>query len=137
MAITTKKPFLYTQEARFHGEPATSAAGSSTAPVLANCGVHKLVLASTYYLAPPAVGSLVTIYSVAADASVICKTSTGGTVSFNNAGGTQVLNLLYDSTALNDPMVTLLGESATQWRIMGVAGNAVLATSNAGISIST
>jgi hypothetical protein len=136
MAITTKKSFIYTQESRYHGEPA-SAPGASTAPVLANNGVHKLVLASTYYLAPPQPGSLVTVYSVGVDASLICKTSTGGTVAFGNTGGTQVLNLLYDSTTLNDPMVTLIGESATQWRIMSFVNGAALATSNAGLSLTT
>jgi hypothetical protein len=138
MAITTRKPFVYTQECRYHGEPPSSAAGSSTAPALVNSGVHKLVLASTYVLQRPDVGSLVTIYSVGVDASVISKTSTGGSVSFNGAGGTtQALNLLYDSTVLNDPCVTLMGESATQWRIIGFGANGAMATSNAGISVTT
>jgi hypothetical protein len=100
--------------------------------------VHKLVAAATYYLAPPQPGSLVTIYSVGVDASVICRTSTGGTVAFNSIGGTtQAINLLYDSTVLNDPMVTLIGESATQWRIMSFVNGASLATSNAGISLTS
>ena len=71
------------------------------------------------------------------DASVVSKTSTGGQVAFNGAGGTQVLNLLYDSTTLNDPCVHLLGEAATQWRIMGFGANGAMATSNAGISVTT
>jgi hypothetical protein len=58
-------------------------------------------------------------------------------VSFNGAGGTQKLNLLYDSTVLNDPYVTLLGESATQWRILSFGNNGAMATSNAGISVTT
>jgi hypothetical protein len=83
------------------------------------------------------VGSLVTIYAVGVDASVISKTSTGGQVAFSSNGGTQVLNLLYDSTVLNNPCVTLLGESATQWRIMSFGNNGAMATSNAGISVTT
>jgi hypothetical protein len=58
-------------------------------------------------------------------------------VAFDGRGGTQVLNLLYDSTTLQDPAVTLISESSTQWRIIGLAGNGAHATSNAGISVST
>ena len=49
MAITTKKPFIFTQEHRYHGEPVSS----SSSAQLPAAGVHKLVLASTYYLAGP------------------------------------------------------------------------------------
>jgi hypothetical protein len=133
MAITTKKPFIFTQEQRFYGEPASS----SSVDQLPAAGVHKLVLASTYTLAGPSVGSLVTIYAVGVDASLVSKTSTGGQVAFNGAGGTQKLNLLYDSTVLNDPCVTFLGEAATQWRIIGFGANGAMATSNAGISVTT
>jgi hypothetical protein len=138
MAITTKKPFVYTQEYRYHGEPASSAPGSSTAPVLVNNGIHRLVVASTYFLQGPAVGSVVTIYATSVDASVKSVTSTGGQVSFDDNGGTQVLNLMYDSTTKNCPMITLLGESATQWRIMSMVNpDAVWTSSSDGISVTT
>ena len=134
MAITTKKPFLFTREHKYNGEPVSS----SSAAQLANNGVHKLVLASTYTLQGPQVGSMVTIYASSVDASIVSKTSTGGQVAFNAAGGTQRLNLLYDSTVLNDPCVTLIGESATQWRIMNVVTPPVnWLSSNAGVTITT
>jgi hypothetical protein len=137
MAITTKKPFIYTQAHKYHGEPATSAGGSSTAPVLANNGVHNLVAASTYFLEGPAPGSLVTIFASGVDASVKSVTSTGGQVCFSGNGGTQVLNLLYDSTVLNVPSVTLVGRDSTSWVITGFGNNGAMATSNAGISVTT
>jgi hypothetical protein len=137
MAITTKKPFVFTQEYRYHGEPASSAGGSSTAPVLANNGVHNLVAASTYFLQGPAVGSMVTIFASGVDASVKSVTSTGGQVCFSGNGGTQVLNLLYDSTVLNVPSATLIGRDTTSWVIIGFGNNGAMATSNAGISVTT
>jgi hypothetical protein len=82
----------------------------------------------------------VTIYAVGVDAVINSVSTTAGStgqVSFNGAGGTQKLNLLYDSTVLNDPCVTLLGESATQWRILSFGNNGAMATSNAGISVTT
>jgi hypothetical protein len=134
MAITTKKPFIYTKESKFHGEPVSSSSVSQ----LARNGIHKLVAASTYTLQGPEVGSLVTIYSVGVDASVISKTSTGGQVAFAATGGTQVLNLLYDSTVINTPCVTLLGEAATQWRIINVVAPPVnWASSNAAVTVTT
>jgi hypothetical protein len=133
MAITTKKPFIYSMANKYNGEPNSSSSSAQLAPN----GVHKLVLASTYTLAGPSVGSLVTLYSVGVDASVVSKTTSGGQVAFNGMGGTQVLNLLYDSTVGNDPCVTLLGEATTQWRVIGFTNAAAYATSNSGISIST
>jgi hypothetical protein len=93
--------------------------------------------ALAYFLQGPAVGSLVTIYSVGVDASVKSVTSTGGQVAFSGNGGTQVLNLLYDSTVLNVPCVTLLGQDSTTWVITSFGNNGAMATSNAGISVST
>jgi hypothetical protein len=139
MAYEHKKPFIFTQEAKFYGEPLSSAPGSSTAPALAPNGVHKLVAASTYVMGPPKPGSFVVLYSVGVDASVISKTSTGGTCAFNDMGTTiQRLNLGYDSTIGGSPAVMCVGESATQWRIIGVSIPALHAgTSNSVISVST
>jgi hypothetical protein len=138
MAYEAKKPFVFTQEARFYGEPLSSAAGSSTAPALVPNGVHKLVAASTYVMGPPTPGAMVILYSVGVDASVISRTSSGGTCAFNDMGTTiQRLNLLYDSTLGGSPAVTVIGESATQWRIIGVSNVGAHATSNAGCSVST
>jgi hypothetical protein len=136
MAPTYKKTFVYSGEHKYHGELASS----SSSTKIPNSGVHKITAASTYKLEGPYPGALVTIYAVGVDASINCTSTFGGSTgqaAFNSAGGTQVLNLLYDSTSLNDPMVTLIGESATQWRIMSFAGGAAMATSNAGISVTT
>ena len=54
-----KKPFIYTLEHKMNGTPQT------TATVLANNGVHQLTGASTWVIAQPRVGSLVTIYAAA------------------------------------------------------------------------
>jgi hypothetical protein len=134
MPYDHKKPFMYNGEQKFHGAPVSS----SSVAYLANAGVHKFEAASTYTLAGPGIGNIVTLVSTV-DASVVSKTSTGGQVSFNLAGGTQVLNLLYDSTALVHPCVSLLGVAATQWVITsyGAHSAASMATSNAGISVST
>lgn len=133
---TFKKPFIYTLKHKYHGTLTSSSSGASTAPAIPNHGIHRITKASTYVLQGPDVGSLVTIYATSVDASITSATSSGGQCAFNDLGGTQVLNLLYDSTVGNSPMVTLLGESSTQWRIMSCM-NGTLATSNAGISIST
>jgi hypothetical protein len=125
-----KKPFVYSLEHKMHGTP------QSSASVLANNGVHQLTAAATYALAGPRIGSLVTIYSVGVDCTIV-STCTAGQVSFNGMGGTQKINLLYDSTVGNDPCVTLLGEATTQWRVLSFTNAAAFATSNSGISIST
>jgi hypothetical protein len=78
----------------------------------------------------------VTIYSVGVDCTIV-STSSSGQVAFNGMGGTQKINLLYDSTVGNDPCVTLLGEATTQWRVLSATNAAAFATSNAGISITT
>jgi hypothetical protein len=132
----TKQPFVYSLKHKMLG---TVASSTVTIP---NHGVTKITAAATYNLAGPEVGSLVTIYAVGVDAvitSVSTVVGSTGQVSFNGAGGTaQKLNLNYDSTVLNDPLVTLLGESSTQWRVMNVVGAPVnWASSNAGVTITT
>jgi hypothetical protein len=130
----TKQPFVYTLKHKMLGTVASSTA------VIPNNGVTKLTAASTYTLAGPEVGSLVTIYSVGADVTIVSVstvTGSSGQVAFNGMGGTQKLNLLYDSTVGNDPLVTLLGEATTQWRVLNAVNAAAFATSNAGISITT
>jgi hypothetical protein len=112
----TKRPFIYSLEHKLHGTPQT------TATVLVNNGVHQLTGASTWILAQPRVGSLVTIYAAATMSTAnitIVSTSTGGKVAFNSLGGTQKLVLSPTTAAVGEDMaVTLLGESATQWRIV-------------------
>jgi hypothetical protein len=134
MAYEAKKPFMYTQEHRFHGAPVSS----SSVAYLTNAGVHKFEAASTYTLAGPGIGNMVTLISTV-DASVISKTSTGGQVAFNAAGGTQKLDLMWDSTTLNIPCVTLIGVAATQWVIAGFGFHSTVSayTSNAGITVTT
>jgi hypothetical protein len=142
MAITTKKPFIYTQEHKYHGELASS---SSTNTIPAN-GVTKLHLASTYNLAGPSVGSLVTMYCTAAAGAALCKilcvstvAGSTGQVSFNSAGGTaQALFLCNNSTQFNsDVSVTMIGESATQWRIISAWPQISTASTLAGILVTT
>jgi hypothetical protein len=130
----TKQPFVYTLKHKMLGTPASSAAA------IPNNGVTKITAASTYTLAGPEVGSLVTIYAVGVDATIVSVstvTGSSGQVAFNGMGGTQKLNLLYDSTVGNDPLVTLLGEATTQWRVLNAVNAGAFATSNAGISITT
>ena len=111
-----KKPYIYTQEHRLLG-PA-----SSSVAVIPNNGITQITAASTYTLAGPRVGSLVTIYAastVAQGGIKIVSTSSSGQVAFNSAGGTQALNLITNTTLNNqDLSVTLFGEATTQWRIM-------------------
>ena len=90
--------------------------------MLVNNGIHQLTSATTWTLAQPRVGSLVTLYAAVSQSTAnitIVSTSTGGQVAFNSLGGTQKL-VLSPSTVGGgeDPCVTLLGESATQWRIV-------------------
>ena len=120
----TKQPFVYSLKHKMLGTVASSAA------VIANNGVSKLTAASTYVLAGPDVGSLVTITAVGVDATIV-STSSSGQVAFNSAAGTQKLNLCYNSSASNqDISVTLMGESSTQWRIVnawpGISASATL-----------
>jgi hypothetical protein len=115
--VNTRKPFIYSLEHKLHGTPQT------TATVLVNNGAHQLTGASTWILAGPRVGSLVTIYcpSTMSTANVtIISTSSSGQVAFNSLGGTQKLILSPTTAAVGEDMsVTLLGEATTQWRIVG------------------
>jgi hypothetical protein len=127
----TKQPFVYSMKHKMLG---TVASSTATIP---NNGVTKLTAASTYALAGPEVGSLVTIYAVGVDAVISCASTVAGStglVAFNNAGGTQRLTLNYDSTSGNDASVTLLGESSTQWRIIAAWPSV---SSNAGVAVTT
>ena len=53
---------------------------------------------------------------------ILCTSTVPGStgqVAFNSAGGTQALSLITNATLTNqDISVTLIGESATQWRVM-------------------
>jgi hypothetical protein len=137
MAQTYKKTFIYSGEHKYYGELASS----SSTNVIPNNGVTRITAASSYVLQGPYPGALVTIYATSVDAVINSVSTTAGStgqVSFDDNGGTQKLNLLYDSTVKNTPMVTLLGESATQWRIMSVVPPAVnMVSSNAGVSVTT
>jgi hypothetical protein len=141
---TYKRTLLGGHNNKYHGTPPSSAGGASTNPVLASRGVHVLTLASTYFLAPPLPGDIVTIIASSADVSIKSQTTAGTAIPFTGTGGTQVLNLLYDSTTLNDPSVTLCGivgqgSTVPRWVItaFGQHSAASMATSNAGISVST
>jgi hypothetical protein len=95
----TRQPFVYTMKHKMLG---TAASSTVTIP---NNGVTKLTAATTYALAGPEVGSLVTIIAVGADAVISCASTVVGStgqVAFNNAGGTQRLALNYDSTSGNE-----------------------------------
>jgi hypothetical protein len=130
----TLKRYPYRGDNKMYG----TLASSSSSVQIPNSGFHRIRLASTYTLQGPVEGSLVTLYATSVDASVVSKTSTGGQVAFDDNGGTQVLNLLYDSTVKNCPCVTLLGESSTQWRIIGAVAPPVnLVSSNAGVTVTT
>jgi hypothetical protein len=130
-----RKPFVYTLEHKLHGTPQT------TATVLVNNGVHQLTGASTWVLAQPRIGSLVTIYAAATMSTAnitIVSTSTGGQVSFNSLGGTQKLILSPTTADAGEDMsVTLLGESSTQWRIVGAWPKLAADSTTNGVRVST
>jgi hypothetical protein len=121
MAVNYKAPFIYNQDYRMFGDQPS---GNTT---ISNMGVTKLVSATTYTLQGPAyIGQTKTIYragslSTAATniASVSVVTSATGQVSFNSDGGTQVLAMRPTTAGTAcDVAVTLIGEAATQWRII-------------------
>jgi hypothetical protein len=125
-----KSRHVYSMLHKHLGTPASSLA------VIPNNGVTKLTLAATYALAAPEIGSLVTIYAVGVDATVV-STSSLGQVAFNAAGGAQKLNFAFNSTVSNqDISVTLLGEATTQWRILSAWPGQGLTTLE-GISVTT
>ena len=130
-----KKPFIYSLEHKMNGTPQT------TATVLANNGVHQLTGASTWIIAQPRVGSLVTIYAAASMSTAnitIVSTSTGGQVAFNSLGGTQKLILSPTTAAVGEDMsVTLLGESSTQWRIVSAWPRIAADSTGNGVRVTT
>jgi hypothetical protein len=130
-----RKPFIYTQEHKLHGTPQT------TATVLVNNGIHQITGASTYILAGPRVGSLVTLYlpSTMSTANVtVVSTSSSGQVAFNSLGGTQKLFLQPTTAAVGeDASVTLLGEATTQWRILSVWPKIAADSTTNGVRVTT
>ena len=107
----------------------------------------QITAPSTYNLAGPNVGSLVTIYcasSVAQSAAKILSVSTipgsTGQVAFNSAGGTaQSLFLVTNSTQFNsDICVTLIGEFGNAMEnYVGLAANLRPRRTLAGVLITT
>jgi hypothetical protein len=132
-----RKPFIYTQEHKLHGTPQT------TATVLVNNGIHQLAsaTATTFVLAGPRVGSLVTLYCPSTNSTANCtvvSTSSSGQVSFNSLGGTQKLFLQPTTAAAGeDPSVTLLGEATTQWRIISVWPKLAADSTTNGVRVTT
>ena len=137
----TKKPFIYTQAHKMFG----ALPSSSSTNTIPNKGVSQITAASTYNLAGPNVGSLVTIYcaSTVAQGGVKILSSSSvvgasGQVAFNSAGGTQALFLVTNTTLTNqDISVTLIGESATQWRVISAWPAATAASTLEGVLITT
>ena len=130
-----KKPFIYTLEHKMNGTPQT------TATVLANNGVHQLTGASTWVLAGPRVGSLVTIYAAASMSTAnitIVSTSSSGQVAFNSLAGTQKLILSPTTAAVGEDMsVTLIGEATTQWRIVSAWPKIAADSTTNGVRVTT
>jgi hypothetical protein len=140
--VNTKQPFIYTLKHKMTG----AAVSSSSTAVLAPSGHHKLIAASTYVLAGPVIGDMVTITAMGVDASVTGFSTIAGSTgqcAFNGAGGTQVLNLAYDSTVANDASVTLLAVGTTASNVSGGTTRwAIIAaypptSSNAGVNVTT
>ena len=139
--VNTKKPFIYTQAHKMLG----ALPSSSSTNTIPNNGVTQITAASTYNLQGPSVGSLVTIYAASTVAQggikILSSSSVvgaSGQVAFNSAGGTQALNLITNTTLNNqDIAVTLIGESATQWRVMNCWPARSLASTLEGVIITT
>ena len=133
--VNTRKRFIYTLEHKLHGTPQT------TATVLVNNGVHQLTGASTWVLAQPRVGSLVTIYAAATMSTAnitIVSTSSSGQVAFNSLGGTQKLVLTPTTAGVGEDMsVTLLGEATTQWRIISAWPKLSADSTTNGVKVTT
>ena len=87
-------------------------ATSSTTAVIPNNRVNQLVGDSTFILAGPRIGSMVTLYRAATNTTanlVIISTSSSGQVSFNSLGGTQKLILCPTTAAAGEDIsVTML-----------------------------
>ena len=130
-----KKPYIYTQEHRVNG------ATSSTTATIPNNGVTQLTGDTTYILAGPRVGSLVTLYRAASATTanlVIVSTSSSGQVSFNSLGGTQKLILTPTTASAGEDMsVTLVGEATTQWRILSAWPKLSADSTTNGVKVTT
>ena len=127
-----KEPFVYTLKHKVLSVQSTTAN-------IPNHGVTRLTALSTYTLDAPVAGTVKTIYRAASMSTAASVVNAGSGVSFNSAGGTQVL-LLQPTTVGGgaDLSVTLLGESSTQWRIIGSYPPATPADStSAGIRVTT
>ena len=100
----TKQPFIYTLKHKMLVRAASSAA------TIPNNGAHQADCGGNLYAAGPDVGSLVTIYRcwrLTPHCTATCDRGWPST-----AGGTQKLNLCFNSSVSNqDISVTLLGES--------------------------
>ena len=133
--VNTRKPFIYSLEHKLHGTPQT------TATVLVNNGVHQLTGASTWILAQPRVGSLVTIYAAATMSTAnitIVSTSTGGQVAFNSTRWhSEAPSSPTTAGAGEDMSVTLIGESATQWRIVNAWPRIARNSTTNGVRVTT
>jgi hypothetical protein len=130
-----RKPYVYTLEHRANGTIAT------TATVIPNNGFTSITGASTFILAAPRVGSLVTLYlaSTMSTANVtIVSTSSSGQVAFNSLGGTQKLFLQPTTAAAGeDASVTLYGEATTQWRIVNAWPKIAADSTTNGVRVTT
>jgi hypothetical protein len=109
--------------------------------VLANNGVVQLTGATTWVLAAPRVGSLVTIYCPSTNSTAnvtIVSTSSSGQVAFNSLGGTQKLILSPTTAAAGEDMsVTLFGEATTQWRIVSCWPKLAADSTTNGVRVTT
>ena len=84
-------------------------ATSSTTAVIPNNRVNQLVGDSTFILAGPRIGSMVTLYRAATNTTANLVTSSSGQVSFNSLGGTQKLILCPTTAAAGEDIsVTML-----------------------------
>ena len=118
----TKKPFIYTQASKMFG----ALASSSSTNTIPNQGVTQITAASTYNLAGPNVGSLVTIYCASTVAQGASRSSASA-LSPALRGRWRSIVLVETQSPYPghqhhadqpDICVTLIGESTTQWRVM-------------------
>jgi hypothetical protein len=83
----------------------------------------------------------VTIYAAASMSTAnitIVSTSTGGQVAFNSLAGTQKLVLSPTTAGVGEDMsVTLIGESATQWRIVNAWPRVAADSTSNGVRVTT
>ena len=116
-------------------------ATSSTTAVIPNNRVNQLVGDSTFILAGPRIGSMVTLYRAATNTTanlVIISTSSSGQVSFNSLGGTQKLILCPTTAAAGEDIsVTMVGEATTQWRIISAWPKLSADSTTNGVKVTT